>query len=99
MAGPNVSAAVTDVTEPEVRSSADSLLRIFEFVGSSASPLIAGYLADLVGLGLGILYVSVSTWIICGILFITLAYVIPKDIIAARNKIRHRAELLKSTVG
>lgn len=42
MAGPNVSAAVTDVTEPEARSSADSLLRIFEFAGSSASPLIAG---------------------------------------------------------
>ncbi|MEM3384641.1 MAG: MFS transporter [Nitrososphaeria archaeon] len=99
MAGPNVSAAVTDVTEPEARSSADSLLRIFEFAGSSASPLIAGYLADSLGLGLSILYVSVSTWIVCGILFIVLAFVIPKDIIATRDKIRRRAELIKSGVG
>jgi predicted MFS family arabinose efflux permease len=99
MAGPNVSAAVTDVTEPEVRSSADSLLRIFEFAGSSASPLIAGYLADLYGLGLGILYVSVSTWVVCGILFIILALVIPKDILETRNRIRSRAELLKKTTG
>ena len=99
MAGPNVSAAVTDVTEPEVRSSADSLLRIFWFAGSSASPLIAGYLADLYGLGLGILYVSVSTWIVCGILFIVLAFVIPKDIMETRDRIRGRAEQLKKTIG
>lgn len=64
MAGPNVSAAITDVTEPEARSSIDALLRIFE----SGSSSIAGYLADIYGLGLGILYISFTTWIICGIL-------------------------------
>lgn len=95
MAGPNVSAAVTDVTEPEVRSSADALLRIFEFAGSSAAPLIAGYLADFYGLGMSIVYVSVSTWTICGILFIALAFVIPRDIMEARNKMRSRAESLR----
>ena len=57
MAGPNVSAAVTDVVEPEVRSSGDALLRIFEYGGSSAAPLISGYLADKFGLGMGILCV------------------------------------------
>ncbi len=95
MAGPNVSATVTDTAEPEVKSSADALLRIFESGGSSVAPLIAGYFADIYGLGLGILYISVTTWIICGILFIILAFVIAKDILALREKMAERAEELK----
>jgi MFS family permease len=95
MAGPNVSAAVTDVVEPEVRSSGDALLRIFEYGGSSAAPLISGYLADAFGLGMGILYVSFTTWIVCGILFTVLAFVIPKDILELRRKMSERAEKLK----
>lgn len=95
MAGPNVSAAVTDVVEPEVRSSGDALLRIFEYGGSSAAPLISGYLADTFGLGMGILYVSVTTWIVCGVLFTVLAFVIPKDILHLRKEMSERAEKLK----
>jgi sugar phosphate permease len=95
MAGPNVSASITDIMEPEARSSADSLLRIFETAGSSTAPLMVGYLADLYGLGLGILYVSTSTWIVCGLLFTILAFIIRKDIIHLRSKMRERAELFK----
>ena len=95
MAGPNVSAAVTDVVEPEVRSSGDALLRIFEYGGSSAAPLISGYLADTFGLGMGILYVSVTTWIVCGVLFTVLAFVIPKGILHLRKEMSERAEKLK----
>jgi len=97
MAGPNVSAAVTDVVEPEARSSGDALLRIFEYGGSSAAPLISGYLADAFGLGMGILYVSFTTWILCGILFTVLAFVIPKDILELRKKMSERAEKLKQS--
>jgi len=95
MAGPNVSAAVTDVVEPEARSSGDALLRIFEYGGSSAAPLISGYLADTFGLGMGILYVSFTTWIFCGILFTILAFVIPKDILGLRKRMSERAEELR----
>jgi len=95
VAGPNVSAAVTDVVEPEVRSSGDALLRIFEYGGSSAAPLISGYLADKFGLGMGILYVSVTTWIVCGVLFTVLAFVIPKGILHLRKEMSERAEKLK----
>jgi len=95
MAGPNVSAAVTDVAEPEARSSADALLRMFEYGGSSAAPLISGYIADMYGLGSGILYISVATWLICGMLFIILAFVIPKDILELRRKMAERAEKLR----
>jgi ACS family hexuronate transporter-like MFS transporter len=96
MAGPNVSAAVMDIAEPEVRSSADALLRIFEYGGSSAAPLISGYLADMYGLGLSILYISVTTWVICGILFIILTFVITKDVLELRSKMAERAEKLKA---
>jgi len=95
MAGPNVSAAVTDVVEPEARSSGDALLRVFEYGGSSTAPLISGYLADAFGLGMGILYVSFTTWMVCGILFTILAFVIPRDILDLRRKMSERAEKLK----
>jgi predicted MFS family arabinose efflux permease len=95
MAGPNVSAAVTDVVEPEARSSGDALLRIFEYGGSSAAPLISGYLADMFGLGMSILYVSFTTWIFCGILFTILAIVIPKDILSFRKKMSERAQEIR----
>jgi MFS family permease len=95
MAGPNVAASVTDVTQPEARSSAFSLLSIFESAGSSTAPLIAGYLADLYGLGFGILYISASTWVVCGIFFTVLALVIPRDISELRRLMRERAEKLK----
>ena len=96
MAGPNVNAAIMDIAEPENRSSADALLRIFENGGSSAAPLISGFLADMYGLGLGILYISVTTWIICGVLFIMLAFVIAKDVFELRSKMAERAEKLKA---
>ncbi|MCX8193639.1 MAG: MFS transporter [Nitrososphaeria archaeon] len=97
MAGPNVSASITDFMEPEARGSADSLLRIFETAGSSTAPLIVGYLADLYGLGLSILYISASTWILCGVLFTILAVVIRRDIIKLRSEMKTRADMLKKT--
>jgi len=95
MVGPNVSAAVTDVIEPEARSSGDALLRVFEYGGSSTAPLISGYLANAFGLGMGILYVSFTTWIACGVLFTVLAFVMPKDILNLRKEMSERAEALK----
>ena len=96
MAGPNVSAAVTDIAEPEMRSSADASLRIFEYGGSSAAPLISGYLADVHGLGFSIFYVSFAAWATCGILFLILAFVIAKDILDLRRKMAERAETFKA---
>jgi len=94
MVGPNVSAAVTDVIEPEARSSGDALVRVFEYGGSSTAPLISGYLANAFGLGMGILYVSFTT-LACGVLFTVLAFVMPKDILNLRKEMSERAEALK----
>jgi len=87
---------VMDIAEPEVRSSADALLRILEYGGSSAAPLISGDLADTYGLGLGILYISVTTWMVCGVLFIMLTFVISEDVLEIRKKMTERAEKLKA---
>ncbi|MEM4191188.1 MAG: MFS transporter [Nitrososphaerota archaeon] len=95
MAGPNVVASVMDTVKPEARSSAASLVSLFESAGSSTAPLIAGYLADLYGLGFGMIYISTSTWIVCGILFTALALVIPRDIRELRSLMSERAEQLR----
>ncbi|MEM3982581.1 MAG: MFS transporter [Thermofilum sp.] len=95
MAGPNVSAAITDVTEPELRASATGYLRFFENIGSAAAPFITGVLADQIGLGEAILWVSVSTWLLCFVFFTILALIIPRDIDRLRKIMESRARELR----
>lgn len=95
MAGPNVSAAITDVTEPELRSSATAFLRFFENIGSAVSPAIVGVMAEAHSLQYSITWISVSTWMMCGIFFTILAIIIPRDIERLRSLMRERAEKLK----
>jgi len=97
MAGPNVSAAITDIIEPELRGSATSNLRLFENIGSALSPLVVGMMAEEHNLGYAITTISVSTWILCGIFFTILAIIIPKDIDRLRQQMRERAEQLLKT--
>ncbi len=95
MAGPNVTAAITDVTEPELRSSATAFLRFFENIGSAISPAIVGIVAEAYSLQYSITWVSVYTWVLCGIFFTILAIIIPRDIERLRTLMRERAEKLK----
>jgi MFS family permease len=97
MAGPSVSAAITDVTEPELRGSATAYLRFFENIGSSISPALVGIISMGSTLQFSITLISSLTWIICGILFIFLALIIPKDINRLRIIIRKRADELMKT--
>lgn len=97
MAGPSVSAAITDITEPELRGSAAAWLRFFENIGSSISPALVGTISMGRTLGFAITLISTLTWIICGIFFISLALIITRDIDRLRNIIRKRAEeIMKS---
>lgn len=95
MAGPNVSAAITDVTEPELRSSASALQRFFENVGSAVSPAIVGVMAEKAALGEAITLISVSTWILCGIFFTILAVIISRDMERLRSLMKKRARELE----
>ncbi|MEM1575858.1 MAG: MFS transporter, partial [Nitrososphaerota archaeon] len=97
MAGPSVSAAITDVTEPELRGSATAYLRFFENIGSSISPALVGIISMSSTLQFSITLISSLTWIICGILFVFLTLVIPSDIDRLRAVMKKRAEeLIKS---
>jgi len=91
MAGPNVSAMIADVTEPELRSSATGFLRFFENLGSAVAPAVVGYMAEAHGLGISIMAVSISTWLLCGAFFTALAAVIPRDMERLRRLMAERA--------
>jgi len=95
MAGPNVVAMITDVTEPELRASATGYLRFFENIGSAVSPALTGFMAEGLSLGAAITIVSASTWLLCFVFFTLLAIMIPKDIDRLRRIIRERADQLK----
>lgn len=91
-AAPNVISTVYDVTLPEVRSTAMSIQSFIESAGAALSPLIAGFIADRSSLGTAILSICVSTWILCGLFFIAVAFLVPQDIATLRAQMRERAE-------
>jgi MFS family permease len=91
IASPNVIATVFDVTVPEVRSTAQALRKLPEDGGAAAAPFLAGLIAMQSSLQTAILVICLSTWLVCGLLFIALAYVVPQDIENLRQTMRARA--------
>lgn len=91
-AAPNVISTVYDVTLPEVRSTAVSIQYFIESAGAALAPTIAGFIADRSSLGDAILWVCISTWILCGLFFIGVARLVPKDIALLRLQLQERAE-------
>ncbi len=96
-AAPNVISTVYDVTLPEVRSTALSIQSFIESAGAALSPLIAGFIADRSSLGTAILLICVSTWIVCGLFFTGVAFIVPKDIAMLRAQMRERADHERAT--
>jgi fucose permease len=92
MASPNVISMTADVTLPEVRSSAQALRKFAEDGGSAIAPFLAGLIATRLSLHSAILLISISTWILCAILFAVLARRLPKDIEAVSQTLQKRAE-------
>ena len=92
IAAPNVVATIHDVTEPEVRGTAQAMLSFSENVGSAVAPWLAGVIAVSSSLHVAILVLCVSTWIACGLSFGVTALVIPRDVARLRETMRARAE-------
>jgi hypothetical protein len=92
-AAPNVISTVYDVTLPEVRSTALAVQYFIESAGAATAPLLAGLIAVRSSLHSAILIVCESTWIVCGILLILVAYLVPHDIATLRQAMRERAEM------
>jgi MFS family permease len=91
-ASPNVVSTVYDVTLPEVRSTALGVQYLIESAGAALAPLLAGIIAVRSSLHDAILIICVSAWVLCSILFIFAAYLVPRDIEALRRALRERAE-------
>jgi len=89
---PNAVATVQDITEPEVRSTAHSIIGIAETVGSALAPLLAGMLAVRSSLKDAMQIITLSAWSIGLVLLIFVIVVIPKDVHRLREVMRHRAE-------
>lgn len=92
VASPNVLATVHDVTEPEVRGTAQAMLNFAENFGSAIAPWLAGLIAVRYSLHVAILIICVSTWLLCALLFAATALLIPKDVERLRQIMQTRAE-------
>jgi MFS family permease len=92
-AAPNVISTVYDITLPEVRSSALSVQYLIESSGAALAPGIAGLIADQTSLKQAFLLICVSTWILCGIFFALVAWLVPQDIHILRQQMAERAAL------
>jgi MFS family permease len=91
MAAANVIATVYDITLPEVRSTALSVQYLIESSGAALAPGIAGLIADQSSLKAAFLLICVSTWILCGVFFALVAWLVPGDIKILRGQMAERA--------
>ena len=85
-------ATVYDVTLPEVRSTAMSIQSFIESIGAALSPLIAGFIADRSTLGSAILLICISTWVLFGLFFAAVSFLVPADIRSLRAQMAERAQ-------
>jgi MFS family permease len=90
MAAPNGIATIYDVTEPEVRSTAQSMMNFLEQVGSALAPAVAGFIAVRASLGTAILGICTGAWAICLIFSVIAILVVPRDIEALRAEMQSR---------
>ncbi len=95
-AAPNVISTVFDVSLPEVRSTAMATMMFVESAGAALAPLIAGIIADRASLHEAILYICVSTWLLCFLFFLATAYFVPRDIAVLRQQMQERARFEQS---
>jgi MFS transporter, Spinster family, sphingosine-1-phosphate transporter len=93
---PNVISTVSDVTLPEVRSTAISIQYLIESAGAATAPLLAGFIADRSSLGTAILGINTTAWLICGVIYLAVVFLVPRDIATLRREMQDRAEYERS---
>jgi MFS family permease len=90
---PNVIATIFDVTTPEVRSTTQAVEYFVENSGAALAPLLAGIVADATNLKTAILWICISTWLLCFVIYLGALFFIPKDIHTLRGEMQRRADL------
>jgi MFS family permease len=98
-AASNVIATVYDITLPEVRSSALSFQSLVESSGAALAPVMAGLIADQTSLKSAFLLICVSAWIVCGVCFALVAWLVPQDIRVLRQQMAERAAHERAMTG
>ncbi len=88
---PNVVSTVFDITLPEVRSTAQAVEYFIENTGAAFAPLLAGIIADRYDLGTAILWIGVSAWLICFVIYLGALFTIPEDIRSLRQQMALRS--------
>jgi MFS family permease len=89
---PNAVSTVQDITEPEVRSTAHSIIGVAETAGSALAPLLVGVMAVNSSLKDAMQLITLSAW---GIGLVILSYVlavVPQDINRLREIMQQRVE-------
>ena len=97
-AGPNITSTKYDVTEPEVRSTADAINSLIGAIGAASAPLIAGIIADSTSVGNSIILICSIAWGLCIIFLLGAIFFIPKDIKDMHNKLEARAAEAKAAM-
>jgi MFS family permease len=92
IAASNVLATIFDITQPEVRSTAQSLSSFIESAGAALSPLLVGYIADQSSLKNAFLLICLTTWGMCALFFIVTSYLAPRDMKTLRRQMQLRAQ-------
>jgi len=88
---------IQSVVPPELRSSAFSSLKFVEGGISALAGLLAGTLADRVGLTTALLYTIPLPWLIGGLIYGLLYFVYPRDAARLRAQMRQRRVELEAS--
>jgi MFS family permease len=94
LSSPNVIATVYDITVPEVRSTAQAVEYFIENIGAVAAPALAGIIAFEYGQGNAILWICITAWVVCFLIYLGALFTIDKDIHNLRAQLAERAKTM-----
>ncbi len=90
---PNVVSTVQDVSAPEVRSTAMAVEYFIENSGAALAPLMAGIIADASNLHTAIVFLAITAWLVCFVIYLGALFFIDNDIHTLRAQMAERAAL------
>ncbi len=91
LASPNIATTVYDVVLPEIRSTSTSIQYFLGNLGSAFAPLLAGLISQRSSLRTALLTISLSAWLVTGILLIISTLFLPEDRNKLQQALRQRA--------
>ncbi len=91
LASPNIATTVYDVVLPEIRSTSTSIQYFLGNLGSAFAPLLAGLISQRSSLQTAMLVISLSAWLVTGVLLIISTFFLPGDRKKLQRALRERA--------